>query len=143
MTPSRILITGINGLIGGVLHTALAEKYDVYGMDELGPFSGRVVSADISDYQQVARVFETLHPQHVIHLAGNPSPEASWEEVLGANIVGTRNIFEAARVCRVARVVYASSNHVTGGYEGIEFELLPTPADRAGQDLHKRSRPPR
>ncbi len=58
MTPSRILITGINGLIGGVLHTALAEKYDVYGMDESGPFSGRVVSADISDYQQVARVFE-------------------------------------------------------------------------------------
>jgi len=120
MTPLRILITGINGLIGGVLQKALAAKYDVYGLDESGPFSDRVLSVDISDYKQVLRAFETLRPLHVIHLAGNPSPEASWEEVLSANIVGTRNVFEAARESRVSRVIYASSNHVTGGYEGIE-----------------------
>ena len=120
MAPLRILITGINGLIGGVLQKALAGRYDVYGLDESEPFSDRVVSTDISDYQQVARAFESLRPQHVIHLAGNPSPDASWEDVLSANIVGTRNIFEAAREFRVSRVIYASSNHVTGGYEGIE-----------------------
>jgi NAD+ dependent glucose-6-phosphate dehydrogenase len=121
MTPSRILITGINGLIGGVLQAALAGKYDIYGLDEAEPFSERVRSADISDYQQVAQVIEKFSPLNaIIHLAGNPSPEASWERVLQANIVGTRNIFEAAREFRVPRVVYASSNHVTGGYEGIE-----------------------
>jgi nucleoside-diphosphate-sugar epimerase len=31
MTPLKILITGINGLIGGVLQKALAGRYDVYG----------------------------------------------------------------------------------------------------------------
>lgn len=120
MTSPRILITGINGLIGGVLQKGLADRYDVYGLDESEPFSERVLSADISDYKQVAQVFEALRPLHVIHLAGNPSPDATWEEVLSANIVGTRNIFEVAREFRVSRVIYASSNHVTGGYEGIE-----------------------
>lgn len=120
MTPQRILITGINGLIGGVLQNGLAGRYDVYGLDESEPFSDRVLSTDISDYQQVARVFEALRPQQVIHLAGNPSTEAGWEQMLSANIIGTRNVFEAAREFRVSRVIYASSNHVTGGYEGIE-----------------------
>jgi nucleoside-diphosphate-sugar epimerase len=121
MAPLRILITGINGLIGGVLQAGLAGKYDIYGLDEAGPFSDRVLSADIADYKQVAQVVERLSPlDDIIHLAGNPSPQAAWEEVLAGNIVGTRNIFEAARAFRVPRVVYASSNHVTGGYEGIE-----------------------
>ena len=120
VTPLRILITGINGLIGGVLQSGLAGRYDVYGLDASEPFSDRVLSADISDYRQVAQAFEALRPLQVIHLAGNPSPDAGWEDVLSANIIGTRNIFEAAREFRVSRVIYASSNHVTGGYEGIE-----------------------
>lgn len=79
--------------------------------------TARVLSADISDDQQVAQAFETLRPLHVIYLAGNPGPEACWEEVLSANIVGTSNIFGAAREFRVSRVIHTSSNHVTGGYE--------------------------
>ncbi len=121
MAPLRILITGINGLIGGILQSGLSQKYDVYGLDEAGPFSERLQSADNADYQQVAQVVERFSPlDAIVHLAGNPSPQAGWEDVLSANIVGTRNIFEAAREFRVPRVVYASSNHVTGGYEGIE-----------------------
>lgn len=120
MTPNRILITGINGLIGGILQNALAKNYEVYGLDRAGPFSSRILSADISDYQQVAQVVQRFSPLYaIIHLAGDPRPTAGWEEVLGPNIIGTRNVFEAAREFRVARVVYASSNHVTGGYEGV------------------------
>ncbi len=86
-----------------------------------GHSQSRVKQADIADYPQVAQVIESFSPLNaIIHLAGNPSPEAAWDDVLSANIVGTRNIFEAARELRVPRVVYASSNHVTGGYEGIE-----------------------
>lgn len=121
MAELRLLITGINGLIGSLLHNALVGKYDVYGLDRSEPFSERILPADISDYKQTARAVEQVSPlDAIIHLAGNPSPAASWEEVLGPNIVGTRNIFEAARQFRVPRVIYASSNHVTGGYEGIE-----------------------
>ena len=121
MSPFRILITGINGLIGSVLQTALSKKYDVYGLDESEPFSSRVLSADISDYRQLAAVVEQFNPLNaMIHLAGNPNVDANWEDVLSANIIGTRNIFEVAHQLRIPRVVYASSNHVTGGYEGIE-----------------------
>ena len=125
MGNSRLLITGINGLIGTILHSALAEKYDIVGLDQTGPFSDRVTEVDIADYGQVAdalRRFQLLDA--IVHLAGNPSVDASWEDVLGANIIGTRNIFEAAREFQVPRVVCASSNHVTGAYMGIKPHLL-------------------
>ena len=125
MSNSRLLITGINGLIGTILHTALAEKYDIFGLDQTGPFSDRLTEADIAEYGQVADVVRKYQPlDAIVHLAGNPSVDASWEDVLGANIIGTRNIFEAAREFQVPRVVYASSNHVTGAYMGIKPNLL-------------------
>jgi nucleoside-diphosphate-sugar epimerase len=124
MAPSRILITGINGLIGEILQSALAKNHDVYGLDQTEPFSDRVVDADVSDYGQLAEAIERFRPlDAIVHLAGNPSVEASWDEVLSANIVGTRNIFEVARELRVPRVIFASSNHVTGAYMGMDQNM--------------------
>ncbi|MDQ2691036.1 MAG: NAD(P)-dependent oxidoreductase, partial [Chloroflexota bacterium] len=120
MAKMRVLITGINGLIGNILHAALKDNYDVYGLDQEGPFSDRVVSADIANYEQLSGVIQHFRPlDAIIHLAGDPSVQASWESVLHANIIGTRNIFEAAREFEVPRVVFASSNHATGAYQGF------------------------
>jgi uronate dehydrogenase len=44
----------------------------------------------------------------VIHLAGIPSGGAPWEEVLHNNIIGTYNVFEAARQNGVRRIAFAS-----------------------------------
>jgi nucleoside-diphosphate-sugar epimerase len=119
----RLLITGINGLIGKVLHEAFQDRHEVYGLDREQPFSEQVISADIAEYGQVAEVIRKFRPlDAIIHLAGDPRVDASWESVLRANIVGTRNIFEAARELGVPRVVYASSNHTTGAYQGFETE---------------------
>ena len=124
MAPLKILITGINGLIGNVLRDAFQNRHEVYGLDLEGEFSDRVLSADLSDYQQTARVLKQVGPMDaIIHLAGDPSVQASWESVLSANIIGTRNIFEAAREFGVPRVVFASSNHATGAYHGFEPDL--------------------
>jgi nucleoside-diphosphate-sugar epimerase len=124
MALLRVLVTGINGLIGSILQAALTDDHEVYGLDRIGPFSDRVALADIAEYGQVAQAVRKFSPlDGIVHLAGNPSVTASWDEVLGANIVGTRNIFEAAREFRVPRLVFASSNHVTGAYEGIEPDL--------------------
>lgn len=120
----RILITGINGLIGSLLRKALQQSHTVYGLDREGEFSDQILSADISDYTQVAQAVQQFKPlDSIIHLAGNPKVDASWESVLKANIIGTRNIFEAAREFQVPQVVYASSNHVTGAYHGFEPNL--------------------
>jgi len=125
MAAMRVLITGINGNIGTTLHEALKNSYDVYGLDQEGEFSERVAQVDISNYPELAGVIQKFSPlDAIIHLAGNPRVNATWEEVLQVNIVGTRNIFEAAREFEVQRVVFASSNHVTGAYEGF------------GEDMH-------
>ena len=120
----RVLITGINGLIGSLLRNALGQTHTVYGLDREGEFSEQILSADISDYAQVAQAVQQFKPlDSIIHLAGNPKVDASWESVLKANIIGTRNLFEAAREFQVPQVVYASSNHVTGAYHGFEPSL--------------------
>ena len=38
----------------------------------------------------------------VVQLAVDPRPDASWESLLGSNIVGPRNVLEAARRARGA-----------------------------------------
>ena len=48
------------------------------------------------------------------------SPESTWDDVLSANIIGLRNVLEAAREAGVRRVVYASSNHAMGMYDRHE-----------------------
>ena len=131
---TRLLITGINGTIGQVLKDAFQEIHDLYGLDRAGPFSDRILSANIAEYKQIAQVFERFRPLDcIIHLAGDPRVEASWESILVANIIGTRNIFEAARVFQVPRVIFASSNHVTGAYEGFAPNLY----------LHQQHEPPK
>jgi uronate dehydrogenase len=55
----------------------------------------------------------------VVHLGGI-SVEGPFEPILQANIVGTYNLYEAARKHGVKRVVFASSNHVTGFYRQDE-----------------------
>lgn len=130
----RVLITGIHGLIGGILRDALQPLHEVYGLDRAGPFTEQVIQADIANYEQVKAAVEQISPlDAIIHMAGNASLTASWEGVLGANIIGTRNIFEAARELVVRRVIFASSNHVTGAYEGFAPDL----------HLHKEPEPPR
>jgi nucleoside-diphosphate-sugar epimerase len=124
MQNPKLVITGINGIIGSVISGPLQKGYEVYGLDIQGPFSDRVFQVDISEYNQLAHAIEKISPvQCIVHLAGESSPTASWEAVLKANIMGTRHIYELARVFKVPRVVFASSNHVTGAYEGFEPHL--------------------
>ena len=50
----------------------------------------------------------TQDMEAVIHLAGNPSGGAPWEDILQNNIIGTYNVFEAARQNGVRRIAFAS-----------------------------------
>jgi uronate dehydrogenase len=52
----------------------------------------------------------------VVHLGG-VSVEGPFEPILQANIRGLHNLYEAARRQGTKRIVFASSNHVTGCYE--------------------------
>ena len=70
--------------------------------------------ADIANLNDILPAFKGIDA--VVHLGADPSPQASWESVLSSNIVGTRNVYEAARLSGVKRIVFASSNHAVGNY---------------------------
>jgi NAD+ dependent glucose-6-phosphate dehydrogenase len=110
----HILITGINGRIGSVLAQNLHPDFTIRGVDRVGsaPSGIEFIKADITQIEEMKKVMDGV--EIVIHLAGNPSPEAPWDTILENNIIGTYNIFESARLAGVKRVIYASSNHVTG-----------------------------
>ena len=117
----RVLVTGATGTIGLLLVERLAGDYDVvqHGRTPRTPEQeGELERADLTDYEDVAPLMEGVDT--VLHLAGEAAPDADWDAVLAANIVGYRNVLEAAREAGVRRVVYASSNHAMGMYDRHE-----------------------
>ena len=69
---------------------------------------------NLSDIEKIQPAFENIDT--VIHLAADRSSDAPWESVLTNNLIGTYNVFEAAKRSNCQRVIFASSNHATGGF---------------------------
>lgn len=120
MKMPKLLITGSKGKIGTVLEAGLAHSFEIYGVDKTVGQGEHLFYADISDYDQILKVLKQIAPiPYIIHLAGEPRVDADWPSVLKNNIVATRNLYEAARINGTKRIIFASSNHVTGGYENV------------------------
>jgi nucleoside-diphosphate-sugar epimerase len=123
-------ITGAQGCIGSWIVKALVERGDqvvVFDrsddsrrlraiISEEGLSRVRFVVGEITEYQTVLKALERSGTQRVIHLAGLQVPTCRVDPVAGAmvNVVGTLNIFEAAKTVGVLGVVYASSAAVYG-----------------------------
>src|SRR5262245_26399508 len=75
------------------------------------------MKADLADGAAVHELLRDVDA--VVHLGG-VSVEGPFEPILQANIVGMFHLYEAARRHGVKRIVYASSNHVTGFYRQDE-----------------------
>lgn len=125
MVKPKLLITGCNGLVGQILWKNLGDEFDLYGLDLTSV--GRLdhfFQADIADETQVEGVFEQVPSlNYVVHLAGDPRVEAPWETAFKVNIGGTKNVYESAQKHGVKRIVFASSNHAAGAYEGFPPSL--------------------
>ncbi len=87
-------------------------------MDDEQVAHTRFVTGDITNAGTLPPIFEEFEVEHVIHLAGLQVPTCRADPRVGAlvNVVGTINVFEAARLSggRVKRIVYASSAAVYG-----------------------------
>ncbi|MBD8611456.1 NAD(P)-dependent oxidoreductase [Frigoribacterium sp. CFBP 13729] len=65
----------------------------------------------------------------VVHLGGL-SDEADFHDLATVNVVGTYHVLEAARRAGVGRVVFASSNRLTGSYDTdttVDVGMTPRP----------------
>jgi uronate dehydrogenase len=115
----RVLITGAAGRIGRVLHLGLRDRYDLrllYHNTVPPPAPGE--DRRIADIQDLdAMIDAATGMDAIVHMAGNPSGAAPFETILEQNLRGVYTIYEAAKQTGASRVVFASTNHVTGYYE--------------------------
>ena len=127
----RWAVTGAAGTIGRALRESLPDA-DLVSIDiaEVVPVSAsdRPVRCDVRDLADLEAAFAGC--AGVVHLGGVPD-EADFHELAEINIVGTYHVLEAARRAGVGRVVFASSNRVTGFYgtDTIVDESMPPRPD--------------
>ena len=127
----RVLITGGSGFLGAwIMKRLLARGMECVAFDlrasprlieALAPERAAAVqwrTGDIASATDTARALEGCDA--VIHLAGILTPDCAANPVRGAqiNLIGTLNVFEAARAAGLSRVLYASSAGVFGPDDG-------------------------
>lgn len=114
----RILVTGMSGLIGGAVRQRLESGYELTALNR-SPVPGvPTVQADIADFDAILPAFEGQ--ETVVHLAASARGRDPWERVRDPNLIGTYNVFEAARQARVSRVIFASSGSTISGWELVQ-----------------------
>jgi uronate dehydrogenase len=126
MKEQQVLITGAAGNLGAKLRRHLEGRYGLRLLDIDPRGDGSILQADLGCWD-MGWVNQFAGADVVVHLAADPAAHQSWPNLIGPNLDATIHVFEAAVRGRVKRVVYASSNHVMGGYqEEPEPPLLTT-----------------
>jgi uronate dehydrogenase len=125
----RLLLTGAAGGLGRVLRPRLKPWCTTLRLSDIADLgaaaSGEELQpAALEKAEQVHALLDGVDA--VVHLGG-VSVEGPFEPILQANIVGAYNLYEAARRHGVKRIVFASSNHVTGFYRQDEVITPSTP----------------
>jgi uronate dehydrogenase len=132
----RVLLTGAGGDVGSRITPLLKAVYPELVLSDMKPLANShglpFRQAEMSNMAEVQAAVASM--DGIIHLGGF-SVEGPWETILNANIVGCYNLFEAARLAGVKRIIFASSNHAAGFYpreETIPAEAPPLPDSRYG-----------
>lgn len=131
----KLVLTGAAGRLGAYLREPLSKLADELVSTDLAEDTGTLYPgetyrrADLSDLAAMVAVLEGA--DMVVHF-GAYGDEGPFETILGPNIVGAYNIWEAAYRNGVRRVVYASSIHAVG---------LHAKTDRIGTDAPHRPEP--
>jgi NAD+ dependent glucose-6-phosphate dehydrogenase len=135
MAGQVVLITGAAGNLGGKLRRHLEGRYPLRLLDREPRGDPAVVAADLAHWD--ARwVGQFGGVDTVFHLAADLTAHQGWANLLGPNVDAVAHVYEAAARAGVRRVVYASSNHVLGGYKDdpeparLTTDLAPRPGAR-------------
>ena len=124
------LVTGVAGFIGSNLADRLVrEGYPVVGVDDLSAGIIEQVPSEVEFHKIDIRsqeIFSLMKGVEIVfHLAAKncvSDCQLRPYETADVNILGSINVFEAARSAGVKRVIYAESSAI---YEGTK--TLPTP----------------
>jgi nucleoside-diphosphate-sugar epimerase len=122
MAKKKVLLIGAAGNVGMGFVSEYLKKYrksydlilglhKVKGKDDSGL---EIRKADLSDLGRLRKAMRGVDV--VINLAANPEPRADFSDLVEPNLIGAYNVFEAARLTGVKRVIFASSVHAVRGY---------------------------
>ncbi len=140
MSREHFFVTGALGCIGTwVVYNLLNDGADVTVfdlsnnparwrliMDDATIGRVNLVQGDIANSEVVLNAVEKSGATHIIHLAGLQVPFCKANPALGAavNVVGTVNVFEAAKKFKLGPVSYASSMAVHGTPEDYPEQII-------------------
>ena len=153
----KVVVTGSSGKAGRAVVADLFEHdHEVRMVDVVPPAdeSESFLRADLTDFGQTLECLGGF--EAVVHLAAIPAPGLRTEETtFRTNMLSTYNVFEAARVLGLDRVVWASSETILGlpfereqpAYAPIDEEHPPYPessyslskllGEELGRQLHR------
>ncbi|MFB6152102.1 MAG: NAD-dependent glucose-6-phosphate dehydrogenase Azf [Haloarculaceae archaeon] len=113
-----VLLTGAGGRVGEAILEGIGDEYEwkllFHNPPDEEPEHEYLVG-DVDDEGDAAAAVDGV--EAVVHLAGDPRPDAPWDSVLRNNIDGTQTLYEAAVDEGVEKFVFASSNHAVGAFE--------------------------
>ena len=95
------------------------------------------IQGDVTDTEVVRQAIDQSGAEAIVHLAGLQVPFCAADPVLGArvNVLGTLNLFEAARMIGLPRMTYASSAAVydlADGAISVDESIAPAPTTHYG-----------
>ena len=118
-----ILVIGGTGFIGTRVIRRLAGRGEEVVCMDINPGAAsftdlgtqvKVVRGDVTQFDDVMRTTIEARPARMINLSYLLGSEHAPHIAMRLNVLGMDNCFEAARLCGVQRVVYASSVAVSG-----------------------------
>ncbi len=121
---NKLVLTGAAGRLGSYLREPLSTLCNELVSSDLSDDIGKLYpgeryqKADLANYDEIYALLEGA--DMVVHF-GAIGDEAPFEQILGPNIIGAYNIWEAAHQQGLKRVVYASSIHAVGMHKKQDF----------------------
>jgi NAD+ dependent glucose-6-phosphate dehydrogenase len=116
--PKTVLITGASGNLGAKLRQHLEGRYRLKLLDIDPRGDSHIIRADLSSWTRDWRdQFQGVDV--IVHFAADPTAFQTWPKLIGPNLDLLVNVYQASVEAGVKRMVYASSNHVMGGYQNI------------------------
>jgi len=134
----KVLLLGATGRIGPGFLEEYKKNYSKYYEVVLGVHKKKVngfgtIKVNLGNVKSLKKAMKGVDV--VVNLAANSNQNAKFEELLEPNIIGTYNVFEAAKETKVKRVIFASSIHAVKGYPKgykIKSKDAPMPSDLYG-----------
>jgi len=113
----KLLITGAAGRIGSRFVKQHSQDYE-FVLTDIRPPQDEAGHewhiGNLADAEFVASLTDGIDA--VIHLAADARMSAPWMDLIGPNILGSLNVFEAAYDAGVKRLVFASTVNTVTGY---------------------------